>query len=135
MSPGLLTMPWSAAPQSSARLPGNWSEPSKRKTVAEATWAGAVTGASLGNPILGVSENAASMVLGHAGDLNGPGAPGSELNQFSGNHGRGVNFVFADGHVKVFRLGYKQPSWDPNHDMNWFLQEKSNCDLGNDYDP
>jgi len=48
---------------------------------------------------------------------------------------RTFNAAFADGHVKVFRLGYKQPSWDPNHDMNWFLQEKSNCDLGNDYDP
>ena len=48
---------------------------------------------------------------------------------------RTFNAAFADGHVKVFRLGYKHPSWDPNHDMNWFLQEKSNCDLGNDYDP
>jgi prepilin-type N-terminal cleavage/methylation domain-containing protein/prepilin-type processing-associated H-X9-DG protein len=49
---------------------------------------------------------------------------------------RTFNAAFADGHVKVFRLGYKQPSWDPNHDMNWFLKEsESNCDLGAGYDP
>lgn len=33
--------------------------------------------------------------------------------------------AFADGHVKVFRLGYRYPAWNPNHDMNWLL-------LGND---
>lgn len=35
--------------------------------------------------------------------------------------GRQFNAAFADGHVKVFRLNYRQPSWNPNHDMNWFL--------------
>jgi prepilin-type N-terminal cleavage/methylation domain-containing protein/prepilin-type processing-associated H-X9-DG protein len=48
---------------------------------------------------------------------------------------RTFNAAFADGHVKVFRLGYKQPNWDPNHDMNWFLASQSNCDLANGYDP
>jgi prepilin-type processing-associated H-X9-DG protein len=48
---------------------------------------------------------------------------------------RTFNAAFADGHVKVFRLGYKQPSWNPNHDMNWFLQEKDNCDLAKGFDP
>jgi prepilin-type N-terminal cleavage/methylation domain-containing protein/prepilin-type processing-associated H-X9-DG protein len=48
---------------------------------------------------------------------------------------RTFNAAFADGHVKVFRLGYKQPAWDPNHDMNWFLGSASNCDLANGYDP
>jgi len=48
---------------------------------------------------------------------------------------RTVNCAFADGHVKVFRLNYKTPSWDPNHDMNWFLASPSNCDLGSGYDP
>jgi prepilin-type N-terminal cleavage/methylation domain-containing protein/prepilin-type processing-associated H-X9-DG protein len=35
--------------------------------------------------------------------------------------GRQFNAAFADGHVKVFRLGYRQPAWNPNHDMNWHL--------------
>jgi prepilin-type N-terminal cleavage/methylation domain-containing protein/prepilin-type processing-associated H-X9-DG protein len=48
---------------------------------------------------------------------------------------RTINCAFADGHVKVFRLGYKTPAWDPNHDMNWFLASQSNCDLATGYDP
>jgi prepilin-type N-terminal cleavage/methylation domain-containing protein/prepilin-type processing-associated H-X9-DG protein len=48
---------------------------------------------------------------------------------------RTFNAAFADGHIKVFRLNYKSPSWDPNHDMNWFLASQSNCDLGSGYDP
>ncbi len=28
--------------------------------------------------------------------------------------------AYADGHTKVFRLSYKTPSWNTNHDMNWF---------------
>ncbi len=35
--------------------------------------------------------------------------------------GRQFVAAFADGHVKVFRLGYLQPAWNPNHDMNWLL--------------
>jgi prepilin-type processing-associated H-X9-DG protein len=34
---------------------------------------------------------------------------------------RTFNAAFADGHVKVFKLNYQNPSWDPNHDMNWLL--------------
>jgi prepilin-type N-terminal cleavage/methylation domain-containing protein/prepilin-type processing-associated H-X9-DG protein len=48
---------------------------------------------------------------------------------------RTVNVAYADGHVKVFRLNYKQPSWDPNHDMNWFLEEQDTCDLDKGFDP
>jgi prepilin-type processing-associated H-X9-DG protein len=48
---------------------------------------------------------------------------------------RTFNAAFADGHVKVFRLGYKQPSWNPNHDMNWFIGSESNCDLAKGFDP
>ncbi len=29
--------------------------------------------------------------------------------------------AFSDGHSKVYRLNYKDPSWNPNHDMNWVL--------------
>ncbi len=28
---------------------------------------------------------------------------------------------FADGHTKVFRLGYREPDWNPAFDMNWVL--------------
>jgi prepilin-type N-terminal cleavage/methylation domain-containing protein/prepilin-type processing-associated H-X9-DG protein len=35
--------------------------------------------------------------------------------------GRQINALFADGHVKVFRLGYLEPSWNVNHDLNWVL--------------
>jgi prepilin-type N-terminal cleavage/methylation domain-containing protein/prepilin-type processing-associated H-X9-DG protein len=34
---------------------------------------------------------------------------------------RTFNCAFADGHVKVFRLNYLEPGWNPNHDMNWIL--------------
>jgi prepilin-type N-terminal cleavage/methylation domain-containing protein/prepilin-type processing-associated H-X9-DG protein len=34
---------------------------------------------------------------------------------------RQFNAAYADGHVKVFRLGHFQPAWNPNHDMNWLL--------------
>jgi prepilin-type N-terminal cleavage/methylation domain-containing protein len=34
---------------------------------------------------------------------------------------RQVVAAFYDGHVKVFRLGYGDPAWDLNHDMNWVL--------------
>lgn len=48
---------------------------------------------------------------------------------------------FADGHAKVYRLPYKQPSWNTNHDMNWFpwcpdgTESNGNChglDVGRD---
>ncbi|MFO0809057.1 MAG: DUF1559 domain-containing protein [Gemmataceae bacterium] len=69
-----------------------------------ATWVGAVTGAGQfpppGSPAPPVVDNASNMVLGHAGDGNGPGVPTSEGNQFYSLHGQGVNFLFADGHVQ-----------------------------------
>lgn len=34
---------------------------------------------------------------------------------------RTFNAGFADGHVKVYRLNFQDPSWDPNFDMNWVL--------------
>lgn len=44
--------------------------------------------------------------------------------------------AFADGHVKVFRLGYPPSafqSWNLNHDMNWMIQGPEN-DLTNGRD-
>ena len=47
--------------------------------------------------------------------------------------GRTFNAAFADGHVKVFRLGYLEPSWNVNHDMNWMLYGPNNLTDGQDY--
>jgi prepilin-type processing-associated H-X9-DG protein/prepilin-type N-terminal cleavage/methylation domain-containing protein len=80
-----------------------------------ATWAGAVTGAllydddgnNIGTPDL---ETGPGMILGHAGEGVGPGANRSEPNQFYSLHaGRGVNFLFADGHVTFLKstMNYK----------------------------
>jgi prepilin-type N-terminal cleavage/methylation domain-containing protein/prepilin-type processing-associated H-X9-DG protein len=74
--------------------------------LGEAAWAGSVTGTMLfpdpsegevGKPRL---ELASGMVLGHVGLGNGPNSPNSEINQFYSLHNQGVEFVFADGHVK-----------------------------------
>jgi prepilin-type N-terminal cleavage/methylation domain-containing protein/prepilin-type processing-associated H-X9-DG protein len=48
--------------------------------------------------------------------------------------GRQFNALFADGHVKVFRLGYLDPAaWNVNHDMNWFLFNNPDFGIGSDY--
>jgi prepilin-type processing-associated H-X9-DG protein len=50
------------------------------------------------------------MVLGHSGEGVGPGSNRSEPNQFYSLHaGRGVNFLFADGHVAYLKatMDYK----------------------------
>lgn len=68
------------------------------------TWVGAVTNASCfppaGSPAPAVPYQGSGMVLGHSGEnFKGPGSP-EEVNHFSSPHGRGVNFLFADGHVR-----------------------------------
>ena len=70
----------------------------------EATWVGAVTGsnqgATPGSPLPNLPENSSNYVLAHSGEMvNGPAQP-VEINHYSSNHTRGVNFVFADGHVR-----------------------------------
>lgn len=85
--------------------------------LGEATWTGVVTDAILfpppgdndgiGRPR---TENASGMVLGHAGERKGPGDPTSDVNQFFSLHaGRGVNFLFIDGHVSFLKatMNYK----------------------------
>ena len=73
------------------------------------TWAGAVTGALLydddGDSIGSTDvETAPGMILGHSGEGAGPGANRSEPNQFYSLHAtRGVNFLFADGHVSYLK--------------------------------
>jgi prepilin-type processing-associated H-X9-DG protein/prepilin-type N-terminal cleavage/methylation domain-containing protein len=73
----------------------------RSSNLGEATWVGSVTGAVLYNPNFNPAlEEGSGMVLGHAGEKNTPGGPGSEVNQFFSRHGSGANFLFADGHVK-----------------------------------
>jgi prepilin-type N-terminal cleavage/methylation domain-containing protein/prepilin-type processing-associated H-X9-DG protein len=73
--------------------------------LGEATWVGAVTGASLfpdddeGEIAVPHLKPSSAMVLSHAGLGNTPNSPTSEINQFYSLHNGGVNFVFADGHV------------------------------------
>jgi prepilin-type N-terminal cleavage/methylation domain-containing protein/prepilin-type processing-associated H-X9-DG protein len=75
--------------------------------LGNATWVGSVTGAILAPPTLTLGrphpEHAAGMVLGHAGEGNGPGDPRSDTNQFHSRHGRGGHFLFADGHVAFLK--------------------------------
>lgn len=71
----------------------------------EATWVGSVTGAILfpdDKNAIGAykAENSSGMILAHAGEGYGPGDPNADVNQFYSHHGRGVNFLFADGHVR-----------------------------------
>ena len=72
--------------------------------LGEATWAGSVTGTVLfpddGDAVGRWHPEASSgMVLGHSGEGVGPGDPNSDVNQFYSQHGQGVDFLFADGHV------------------------------------
>ena len=72
--------------------------------LGRATWVGSVTNAILfaeddNTQAQGVPEVGAGMCLGHAGEGIGPGGKGGDVNQFYSQHGDGVNFVFADGHV------------------------------------
>jgi prepilin-type N-terminal cleavage/methylation domain-containing protein/prepilin-type processing-associated H-X9-DG protein len=77
--------------------------------LGEATWVGAVTNALLyptDNDNIGrfELETSSGMVLGHAGEGVGPGDPRSDVNQFYSLHfGRGVNFLFGDGHVTFLK--------------------------------
>ena len=49
-------------------------------------------------------ETSSGMILGHVGEGVGPGDPRSDVNQFYSLHaGRGVNFLFADGHVAFLK--------------------------------
>jgi prepilin-type N-terminal cleavage/methylation domain-containing protein/prepilin-type processing-associated H-X9-DG protein len=72
-----------------------------------ATWTGAVTNAWILPPPGGVGryhpEGASGLILGHSGEFNTPGGYLSDCNQFYSNHGKGVNFLFADGHVSFLR--------------------------------
>jgi len=77
--------------------------------LGEATWTGSVTGAIMyptDGDAIGryATESSSGMVLGHAGEGVGPGDPRSDVNQFYSFHsGRGVHFVFADGHVAFLK--------------------------------
>jgi prepilin-type processing-associated H-X9-DG protein len=75
--------------------------------LGNATWVGSVTGTSLfpedGSVARPETEDSSGMVLGQAGEGVGPGAKGSDVNQFYSLHGVGANFVFVDGHATFLR--------------------------------
>jgi prepilin-type N-terminal cleavage/methylation domain-containing protein/prepilin-type processing-associated H-X9-DG protein len=82
-----------------------------------ATWTASVTGAllydddgdSIGSQDL---ETGPGMVLGHSGEGIGPGSNRSEPNQFYSLHaGRGVNFLFVDGHVEFLKASMNYKSY------------------------
>jgi prepilin-type processing-associated H-X9-DG protein len=77
----------------------------RSRNLGDATWVGSVTGAVLltDNAIHREPEHASGMVLGSAGEGLGPGDPDGDANQFASRHGRGANFVFADGHVSFLK--------------------------------
>ena len=73
--------------------------------LGEATWVGAVRGASMfpesdeGEIAVPHLKPSSAMILGHAGLGNCPNSPTSEINQFYSLHASGANFLFIDGHV------------------------------------
>jgi prepilin-type N-terminal cleavage/methylation domain-containing protein/prepilin-type processing-associated H-X9-DG protein len=83
--------------------------------LGEATWVGSVTDAIMyptDNDNIGkyATETSSGMVLGHVGEGAGPGDPNSDVNMFYSLHsGRGVNFLFGDGHVAFLKatINYK----------------------------
>ncbi|HVC98776.1 MAG TPA: DUF1559 domain-containing protein [Pirellulales bacterium] len=82
-----------------------------------ATWTGSVTGAVLVPDLTdgvgsGPPENGTGMVLGHVGDRIPPGDVLSEVNQFYSLHAtRGVQFLFADGHVSLLSGSLSYPTF------------------------
>ena len=84
--------------------------------LGEATWTGSVPGAVLfpaDNDGIGYprAEDAAGMILGHAGGRRGPGDPNGEVNQFFSEHPGGVNFLFADGSVRFLKTTLSSPTF------------------------
>ena len=84
--------------------------------LGEATWTGSVTGAVLfpsDNDGIGYprAEDAAGMILAHAGGRKGPGEPAGEVNQFFSEHPGGVNFLFADGSVRFLKTTMSYPTF------------------------
>jgi prepilin-type N-terminal cleavage/methylation domain-containing protein/prepilin-type processing-associated H-X9-DG protein len=81
----------------------------------QATWVGAVTGASLypppGSPALPQVQNSAGMVLGHTSE-GPPNSAGLECNNFSSRHGDGALFVFIDGHVQYISTYIDRPTFN-----------------------
>jgi prepilin-type N-terminal cleavage/methylation domain-containing protein/prepilin-type processing-associated H-X9-DG protein len=77
--------------------------------LGEATWVGSVTDAIMyptDNDNIGryATETSSGMVLGHVGEGAGAGDANSDVNQFYSLHsGRGLYFLFGDGHVAFLK--------------------------------
>jgi prepilin-type N-terminal cleavage/methylation domain-containing protein/prepilin-type processing-associated H-X9-DG protein len=77
----------------------------RSQVLCQATWVGAVTGATLipppGSPAPFEDANSAGMILGHTFEgVAGPGSVDTEINGFSSPHNQGAFFLFVDGHVQ-----------------------------------
>ena len=72
---------------------------------AEATWAGAVTGAhqvpTPKSPMGFQRNNASNFVLAHTGESFDGAHGATEINHFTSRHGQAGNYLFADGHVSL----------------------------------
>ena len=85
--------------------------------LGEATWVGSVTDALMfptDNDNIGryAIETSAGMVLGHVGEGTAPGDPRADVNQFYSLHaGRGVNFLFGDGHITFLKATMKYKTY------------------------
>jgi prepilin-type N-terminal cleavage/methylation domain-containing protein/prepilin-type processing-associated H-X9-DG protein len=81
---------------------------------AEGTWVGAVTGsqqgATPGSPLPTIPENSSNFVLAHSGEMFGPEQP-KEINNFSAAHTRGINYLFADGHIRFLTSSTDFPTF------------------------
>ncbi|MDB5352569.1 MAG: prepilin-type N-terminal cleavage/methylation protein [Planctomycetota bacterium] len=91
-------------------LSGTIAAGERSQLLGEATWLGSVSNSILGPPPIYDGtvgrlkpEPGAGMTLGHAGEEKGPGDPRSDCNMFYSKHPGGVNFLFADGHVKFLK--------------------------------
>jgi prepilin-type N-terminal cleavage/methylation domain-containing protein/prepilin-type processing-associated H-X9-DG protein len=85
--------------------------------LALSTWTGAVTGAEVPprRPSLLGPEGAGVLCLGHTGDAaegHTPNNPTNHVDDFSSRHIQGVNFLFADGSVRIINNSINPVVWE-----------------------
>lgn len=88
----------------------------RSSNLALATWCGAVTGGTVPprRPNALGPEEAGVLVLGHTGSADEGHTPNSSschVDDFWSRHPLGVNFLFADGSVRVITNNIPRPTW------------------------